>query len=331
MAKVTSGPLISVVVTTHNRPTLLERALDSVAAQTEQDVEVLVVDDGSTPERAMSNQELVRGYDERFRYILRPLEGVRHGCGVARNEGVFSARGRYVTFLDDDDFWCDSTHLEVAAGCLRDHPDIDMYVASQKATRGEEVVMPVWMPALKERTRGQERLGKDVFRMRREDLLGSGGIGFAHVNITIARRELVTEVGGFWDAPYEEDLNFFLRFVDRAQAFAHRPVVVSVNTVRDVADDSGLSSIASDSKSLLRILHVEHALLHCSTPEVRRYARRLLSNSFKGLAKSRWIERDHRNAALLARQAVTVDPSVRWHCIAWMARTVSAFRALRGQ
>lgn len=323
-------PLLSIVVTTHNRPVTLKRALDSVASQTEQDFEVLVVDDGSTLEHAAATKALTEQYDSRFTLIRRPAEGVRHGPAFARNEGVAAARGGYVTFLDDDDFWCDDRHLQMASTCLRSHPDIDLWVASQRAVKGDTVIVPIWMPKLSQRALKRPSLGDGAYRVRRSDLLWSEGIGFAHVNISIVRRNLIQEIGGFWgDFGYEEDLNFFLRLVDRARGFAHRPAVVSVNTVRDSSELSGASSLLTDSKELMRIAQCQHALLHCSTPEVRGYARGLLSGCFKKLARQRWDVRDYRTAALLAAQAISAQPSLRWSLITCSALAAAVFSSFR--
>lgn len=323
-------PLISVVVPTHNRPDVLQRALESVASQTEQDVEVIVVDDGSTPEHAPAIDAAIGQLGSRCRLVRRPSEGVRHGPDFARNSGVEAARGQYVTFLDDDDYWCDHRHLEVAARCLRARPDVDYYVASQRAMLEDTIVVPEWMPELGKRARKRQPIIDGVFEVCRKDLLWGGGIGFAHVNISIVRRELVQQIGGFWgDAGYEGDLNFFLRVVDQAQTFAHCPTVVSVNTVREPSNLSGVSSIAQNSKTLLRATHGQHALLHCSTPEVRRYTRALLSGCFKKLSKQQWSAGDCRNASLSARQAVVTQPSVRWFLIALMTSSVAALAPLR--
>jgi glycosyltransferase involved in cell wall biosynthesis len=87
-------PEVTVVITTRNRPSLVAGAIDSALDQTVGPIEVVVVDDASTqpvrPARA----------DERLR-LLR-IERPRGVC-AARNAGLATARGRWITFLDDDD------------------------------------------------------------------------------------------------------------------------------------------------------------------------------------------------------------------------------------
>jgi glycosyltransferase involved in cell wall biosynthesis len=90
------APRFSVVIPTHNRATLLTRAVGSVLAQSVEDLEVIVVDDGSTDHTL----GVVGGIeDPRIRYVWQPNAGL----SAARNRGAATARGRFLTFLDDDD------------------------------------------------------------------------------------------------------------------------------------------------------------------------------------------------------------------------------------
>jgi glycosyltransferase involved in cell wall biosynthesis len=93
-----TAPAVSVVIPTYNQPTLLTEAVRSVLAQTFQDFEVVVVDDGCTDDTADRIGALG---DARVRLVRQPNGGV----GAARNRGIDEARGRYLAFLDHDDWW----------------------------------------------------------------------------------------------------------------------------------------------------------------------------------------------------------------------------------
>lgn len=95
----THMPKVSVVIPTCNRPELLSRAIRSILAQTYQDFEIIVIDDG-LKERA-ENAILAFG-DSRIRYVKNEIS---LGGSGARNRGIADARGEYVAFLDDDDEW----------------------------------------------------------------------------------------------------------------------------------------------------------------------------------------------------------------------------------
>lgn len=93
-------PRVSVVILTCNRATMFGRALDSALAQTERDIEVVVIDDGSSDdaaERAVRDRR-----DARIRYVKLPTH---RGVSAARNAGVLAATSQYIAFLDDDDEW----------------------------------------------------------------------------------------------------------------------------------------------------------------------------------------------------------------------------------
>ena len=89
-------PAFSVIIPTYNRAAVLPKAVRSVLAQDFEDLEVIVVDDGSSDETA----DVIRTLDDdRVRYVRRENGGLSR----ARNTGTERAEGRYLAFLDDDD------------------------------------------------------------------------------------------------------------------------------------------------------------------------------------------------------------------------------------
>lgn len=91
--------LVSVVVPTRDRRVLLERTLRTVLWQSHTDLEVIVVDDGSTDDTA----DFVAGIDDPRVQLVRLPASV--GVAAARNRGLAAATGTHVAFLDDDDVW----------------------------------------------------------------------------------------------------------------------------------------------------------------------------------------------------------------------------------
>lgn len=89
---------VSAIITTHNRQELMVRAVKSVLCQTYKNIELIVVDD-SSDERA---DELLKDFN--LQYIYIPKEKSKGG-NHARNIGILTAKGEYVAFLDDDDYW----------------------------------------------------------------------------------------------------------------------------------------------------------------------------------------------------------------------------------
>ncbi len=90
-------PRVTVVIATHNRASLLPRAVESVLAQTYTDYEVIIVDDCSSDD----TQHVIAGFeDPRIRSFRHERN---RGQSAARNTGIFNAKGQYIAFLDDDD------------------------------------------------------------------------------------------------------------------------------------------------------------------------------------------------------------------------------------
>lgn len=96
-------PLITVIVPTYNRPELLKRALESITKQKYRHYEVLVINDGGE-----NVEQVVSGY-RNTRYISR---SINQGLPAARNAGLRVAKGDWIAYLDDDD-WFYEWHLDV--------------------------------------------------------------------------------------------------------------------------------------------------------------------------------------------------------------------------
>ncbi|WP_411768220.1 glycosyltransferase family 2 protein [Winogradskyella sp. A3E31] len=102
--------LISIIIPTYNRRSLLPETLDSIAKQTYTNFECLVIDDRSTDE----TKDYLITYsqkDPRFKYFLR-FEDKPKGANVCRNIGLDMAKGDYIVFFDSDDVMTPD-HLEV--------------------------------------------------------------------------------------------------------------------------------------------------------------------------------------------------------------------------
>lgn len=108
--------LVTVIITTYNRHTFLEKAIRSVVNQTYKNFEILVIDDGSKVNYA---EEICNNYDNCY-YFYKP----NGGLASARNFGIKKAKGEYIAFLDDDDFWREDK-LEKQVEILEKNKNID--------------------------------------------------------------------------------------------------------------------------------------------------------------------------------------------------------------
>ena len=109
------APRVSVVIPTYNRAGCLPRAIDSVLAQTFDDYEIIVIDDGSSD----NTSEVLAAYGDRVCVVKQ----VNQGVSAARNHGIRVARGEFVAFLDSDDEWL-PRKLEAQVQYLNSHSDV---------------------------------------------------------------------------------------------------------------------------------------------------------------------------------------------------------------
>ena len=109
-----SLPLVTVIIPTHNRGWVVAKAIDSVLDQDYCNVELIVVDDGSTDNTAT----LLFGYGDRIRVITQDNRGV----SAARNVGIRKAKGDLIALLDSDDAWLPGK-LSVQVNFFMEHPD----------------------------------------------------------------------------------------------------------------------------------------------------------------------------------------------------------------
>lgn len=117
MTQLAGVPKVSVIVPTFNRAAEIAATLESTIAQTWQDWECIVIDDGSTDSTREIVEEFVKG-DRRFRYLWQE----NSSASRARNRGIELARGEFIAFLDSDDLMCPDK-LEWQVSLLEAHPE----------------------------------------------------------------------------------------------------------------------------------------------------------------------------------------------------------------
>ena len=195
--------LVSVIIPTYNRWPLVNEAVESVLAQSAQDFELIVVDDGSTDGTA---KELAK-----FGARLRLFSQHRSGVSAARNLGVREARGRLLAFLDSDDFWRPEK-LAVQTAFMERHPECQICQTKEIWLRNGVRVNP--------RVIHQKPSG-DIFLRSLELCLVSP-------SAVMMTREIFDATGGFDEAlPVCEDYDLWLRIgVDHHVALIAEPLVI---------------------------------------------------------------------------------------------------------
>lgn len=214
------APSVSVVLPTHNRRETLGAAIDSVLAQSWSDLELIVVDDGSTDGTA----ELLEAVDDervRVRRLLR-----RSGAPVARNVGIAMARGGYVAFQDSDDLW-------------RPHK-LQAQVAALDAASHNVAV--VYGAILRHAPRRSARIPASTQAALSGDLAGCLPVeNFIALPAVLVRAEALRSVGGFDpELPRFQDWDLWLRLAERFRfEFLDEVVLDSYESEVSISRDEG--------------------------------------------------------------------------------------------
>lgn len=136
-----SDPMVSIIVPVYNAESTLRRCADSILEQSYPDFELILVDDGSKDASPL----ICDGYmqkDARVRVIHKP----NSGASATRNLGIAEARGRYLQFVDSDDWLTPDATEKLVAAAEAQQADLviaDFYRVSGKLVASKHRVMPV--------------------------------------------------------------------------------------------------------------------------------------------------------------------------------------------
>jgi glycosyltransferase involved in cell wall biosynthesis/CDP-glycerol glycerophosphotransferase (TagB/SpsB family) len=231
-------PTVSVVMPAFNAARYIDRAINSVRGQTISDLELLVVDDGSTDDTI----EVVARHgalDSRIRLFHQ----TNRGPGPARNVAFRAAHGRFLAFLDSDDAWA-PTFLERQLSLLERRPDVDVIFGNAWCRGGPHDGQPARPTAPDER------------RLQLADILADDSL---HFIMAVFRREVIEAVGGFDPAFLtNEEYEMWLRAGRAEFSFARNPEPLGWYTCRP---DSLSSSDTRMLEGALRVLEHTRPLL----------------------------------------------------------------------
>lgn len=201
----TEKPLVSVIMPTYNRKGMVERAIESVLKQTYQNLELLVVDDGSSDGTADAVAHFCK--DPRFHYQCQ------QNCGqsAARNRAIAAASGDLIAFLDSDNYW--------ALDKLRRQLNFWSGKVGYDILYSECISIDIVGNILKSAELTQRPSGQILNQL----VLGN----FITNNTVLISRRCFQELGGFDESlRIAEDYDLWLRFATR-YAFLYHPEQVT--------------------------------------------------------------------------------------------------------
>lgn len=197
-------PSVSVLIPTFNRESVLKRAVDSVLAQTFEDLECIVIDDASTDE----THKLLETFNDPRLKVLSHNENA--GVSSARNTGFEESRGEWIALLDSDDEWLPN-RLEKQLNLAAENPSLPLIHGEELWVRKGKRVNPKKI---------HQKSGGSIFNRCLHLCLISP-------SATLMKRSLYEELGGFReDYPVCEDYEMWLRVTARYEVgFVEEPII----------------------------------------------------------------------------------------------------------
>lgn len=321
------NPKVSVVIPTYERADKVQGAIKSVLAQTFSDVEVIVVDDGSSDGTGKVLREI---FGDRIRYHAQTNQGV----SVARNRGIEQARGEWIAFLDSDDFW-EKEKLEWQFKALEQFsPRCGACYTDTRLFNYPETRTLFQMAEESYRHKGVMGINEDALRL----LVRPGGAGMViHLSSLLARADLLRKAGGFdRKLLYSEDSELMFRLaLTTGFCFVNRPLIWfdrSPVETRHVGVSSAWNSLdfflQGSQLRLEGLLRLGEAV----PPEIRKLIREQLRGVHSGWANW-YLETGQyakaRKAVLRAAEMdLTFNIAMKW-LLTWMSPRL-ALRTVRG-
>lgn len=308
----TKDLLFSIIIPTRNRPVEFKEALDSVLAQSYDRFEIIVVNDGTNEHHRADYDQLEAEYSQvTFLNLIERSRG--HGHCFARNQGVDAAKGEYIGFLDDDDYWTDPDFLKRAATEIV-KSNADFYMANQKAvTHDGKEIHNVWVENLPEKlATNDSRLASQVFSVNISEMLRANG--FPHQNVCLIARSLYDKVGGMDEnLRYEPDRDIYIRLLDNASSMLYDKTIVAIHNVPDKSKSANASTKTNRLEKLLfQLRTVEKSILFGQHQEIIEFSKARKGFILKHISEELTKLNKHTQAYWYAKEALNVSFTFKW-------------------
>jgi glycosyltransferase involved in cell wall biosynthesis len=295
-------PLVSVILPTYNRATTLARAVNSVLDQTFTDLELIIIDDGSTDDTPAVLRQFSRDGH------VRIIPSSHRGCAAARNLGVSQARGSYLAFQDSDDEWLPHKLARAMASLENTGPDTGVFYSDMIRIFPDGSVADM--------TASEVVPG----RLINEATLDYQPLGIG-IQSTVIKRHCFETVGGFDEAlPRFIDLELFIRLSARFRFVHCRETLAKYYFGQGISTDR--SALVAARRHLIRKYrrqltkprrHLAQQYLHLAVA-LQNNGEKLasLQCEFKALLTSPWHRRIRQDAlALLTRRGQSLAARLR--------------------
>jgi glycosyltransferase involved in cell wall biosynthesis len=273
-------PEVSVIIPTYNRDHIVSRAVKIALSQSFRDIEVIIIDDGST-DNTVSVIASIK--DPRIKYFRQEHRGLSAAC----NHGQRNAVGNYIANLDSDDVWPEN-YLESAIECFRQNPQVGLvYCRTLCRDDGEHLCY--------EDKEANCYSGHVTARYFKKP--------FIWPSAAVVIRQVVTDIFHDESLTRMTDWDFFLKVLIRTEVFFNKQVMV----VRYMSTDSMCHSKDIDCSGI-RVLE---RFYHC--PDTRKYvpallARQRIAKVSNSIARRCYKASYKKTAIYFYKKAITYCP-----------------------
>ncbi|HMS33644.1 MAG TPA: glycosyltransferase [Ignavibacteria bacterium] len=226
-------PTVSIIMPTYNRIRMLEKAIESVFAQSFSDWELIIIDDASTDETEDRMKEL-DSKEESVNYMRIPkIEN--KGISEYLNIGLRNARGKYIARIDDDDFWCHKDKLKLQVEFMEKNPEYVVVGGGVILVDGE---------------------GNELFRYLKKETdeeIRSFALfsnPFTHATVMF-RKDLALKLGGYKIIKHVEDMELWLRMGKHGKLYNMKEYFITYMTA---GQNKSFTHQRENSRTVLEVL-----------------------------------------------------------------------------
>ena len=242
-----SLPLVSVIIPLYNAENYIAETINSVIGQSWKNLEILVIDDGST-DHSLSVAKTFESAS------IKVFHQDNKGASAARNKGLREAKGEYIQFIDADDL-ISSNKIEAQLKLLKHHPGHVCSCSTVYFFDAEDIAIPDIIPPLhKDTTSFPVNFLIDLYGA------GSGGMATLHSWLT---PRIVIDKSGSWneELSVDDDGEYFCRIILNSSGVVN--CAAAINYYRKYKDKHNLSAQLSLKayQSMLRSLTLKHTHL----------------------------------------------------------------------
>lgn len=202
-------PFFSIVIPLYNKEPFIEKTIQSVLNQTIQDFEIIIINDGSTDASQAKVDDIK---DDRIVIYTTKNKGVSH----ARNYGIHKAKGKYIAFLDADDYWSQA-YLESIKNLIQKYPNESVFASALKIKTNKST----YNASYKDIKRNSQDCVVDYFE-------ASQNHSILHCSSSVFNKNALAEIGNFDEnLSTSEDTDFWIRTGFKFKVgFLNEPLVI---------------------------------------------------------------------------------------------------------